>query len=378
MKHLEHTSYMLNEKIWKMTRKQQHLFSLALSIFSMCFATFLSLCYFHYVENSANIAMVYILALVLVSRFTTGYWYGIACSLFAVICINYIFTYPYMDINFTLTGYPITFIGTLTITLFTSTMTSHMVRQTELILEREKLLSEAEKEKVRANLLRAISHDLRTPLTGILGNSSLILENQNNLSDSDKIDIITTIYNDTNWLLNMVENLLSITRIKGDNMTINTSLESVEEVLSEALQKLNKRHPESQIIALVPDEMILLPMDAILIEQVIINLVENAVVHSGSNLPIELIVKEHPQNVSFSIKDHGIGISTEDLNHLFDGGTYTHNAFTDSYKGMGIGLSICKTIISAHHGTITGCNHEEGAEFVFTLPKQENKDAVTT
>lgn len=174
-----------------------------------------------------NIALVYILALVLVARYTVGYAYGIVCSLFAVICVNYFFTYPYFELNFTLTGYPITFLGMLAITLLTSTTTSHLIRQASMIAEREKLLAEAEKEKMRANLLRAISHDLRTPLTGIIGNSSVYLENQNTLSEKEKTELISNIYNDSNWLLNMVENLLTVTRIKGDNLSIAVSEEGV-------------------------------------------------------------------------------------------------------------------------------------------------------
>lgn len=358
------------QKIWYLPKPKQHLLSLLISLFIMGAATGLAFMYYHVVpQNSANIAMIYILALVLISRYTTGYWYGICCSLFAVVCVNYLFTYPYFEINFTLTGYPITFMGMLAITLLTSTMTSHLSRQAMVIAEREKLLADAEKEKMRANLLRAISHDLRTPLTGIIGNSSLYLENTGILSEKEKTEIVTTIYNDSNWLLNMVENLLTVTRIKGDNLSINTSPEPVEEVIAEALQKLHKRYPDTDIQATVPEEFILLPMDAILIEQVIINLLENAVVHSGSSAPIELTVKDLDNTVSFTIKDYGKGIPTDHLTNLFDGSSYTPSQTADARKGMGIGLSICKTIVAAHHGTLTAHNHEAGAEFIFTLPK---------
>ena len=358
------------QRLWSMPK--QHLFSLLVSLLFMGLATGIAFMYYQVVpENSANIALVYILALIMVARFTAGYWYGILCSVFAVVCVNYFFTYPYFKINFTLTGYPITFIGMLAITSLTSTMTSHLARQTRLIAEREKLLAEAEKEKMRANLLRAISHDLRTPLTGIIGNSSLYLENGPLLSEKEKQDILTNIHNDSNWLLNMVENILTVTRIKGDNFRINTTEEPVEEVLAEALQKLQKRYPGTEIQASIPDDLLLIPMDAILIEQVIINLLENAIVHSGTKQPIELIVTAYPDNVSFSIKDYGSGIPPEHLTNLFDGIPYIPSQTADAHKGMGIGLSICKTIITAHHGTLTGHNHSGGAEFIFTLPRAE-------
>ncbi len=360
------------KKLWKLPKHKQHLFSLLFSVFAIGTATGLSLMYYNIVpENSANIALLYILALVLVSRFTIGYWYGIACSLFAVVCVNYFFTYPYFAINFTLTGYPITFLGMLTISLITSAMTSHLSRQAVVIAEREKLLSEAEKEKMRANLLRAISHDLRTPLTGIIGNSSLYLESIDNLSEEEKKEIIINIHNDSNWLLNMVENLLTVTRIKGDNLSINTTEESVEEVISEALQKLHKRYPSTEIKASTPEEFLMVSMDPILIEQVIINLLENAIVHSGNTDSIELIVNNRDSHVSFTVKDYGKGIPSHRLADLFDGTPYISSRTADAHKGMGIGLSICKTIITAHHGTLLGRNHPEGAEFIFTLPKSD-------
>ena len=361
----------MNKKLRRLPLWKQHLVSIVFSLFCMGAATGVSALYFHLVpDNSANIVLVFILALMLVSRYCVGYLYGIVCSVVAVICINYMFTYPYFKLNFTLTGYPITFIGMLAVTLFTSTMTSHLAIQADVIAEREKQLAEAEMEKMRANLLRAISHDLRTPLTGMIGNSSVFLENQARLSEEEKKEIVTNIYNDSNWLLNMVENLLTVTRIRGDSLTINTSSEPVEEVLSEALQKLHKRYPNALIKVRVPDAFILLPMDAILIEQVTINLLENAIVHSDSLAPIELLVEEHPHSVSFTIRDYGVGIPEDMLDHLFDGTPHTPSHTSDAHKGMGIGLSICKTIITAHHGTLTARNHSRGAEFIFTLPKK--------
>jgi len=360
----------MNHLFQKMTRLQQHIFSVALSIFCMATTTGIAFLYHYTVpENSVNISLIFILALVVISRFTLGYWYGIISCLIAVICVNYLFTYPYFALNFTLTGYPVTFVGMAAITLITSTLTSHLAIQAEVLAEREKLLAEAEKEKMRANLLRAISHDLRTPLTGIIGNSSVFLENQSYLTTQEQKEIITNIYDDSNWLLNMVENLLTVTRIKGDNLSINTSEESLEEVVSEALQKLHKRYPHIAIEPQVPEDFILLPMDAILIEQVIINLLENAVIHSHSTRPITFLITDHPSHVSFTVKDYGVGLPPQMLDNLFDSGTYTPSGASDAHRGMGIGLSICQTIITAHHGTLVGHNHAEGAEFCFTLPK---------
>lgn len=342
---------------------------LALTFLFLVLATAIAFVLFDIVpENPANIALIYITALVLTARFTTGYFYGIAASLVSVVAVNYLFTYPYFRVNFTLTGYPITFLFTLAISIMVSALTTRMKEQTEVLLEREKLLMDAEKEKMRANLLRSISHDLRTPLTGIIGNSTTYIDNEKTLDDAEKLQLVEHIREDSNWLLNMVENLLSVTRINQQSMKIATSMESVEEMVSEALIRFHKRLPDAAVTVQVPEEFLMIPMDAMLIEQVIINLLENAIVHSGSKLPVELIVSHNGTQVIFRVKDYGIGIPPDKLNTIFDGSCYVPDSSSDSHRGMGIGLSICKTIITAHSGQITAANHEAGCEFTFILP----------
>lgn len=335
-------------------------------------ATVFAFLFSHFVpENNGNIALIYILALVIIIRYTDGYLPGVISSVIAVVCVNYLFTYPYFELNFTLSGYPITFLEMFGVTLITSTMTANMKQQARMIAEKDKLLSETEKEKMRANLLRAVSHDLRTPLTGIIGASSSYLENSTLLGEEEKNTIVMHIQEDANWLLNMVENLLSVTRIHNQSSQVKKTDESVEEIVSAAILRLKKRFREVPVNVSVPDELLIIPMDAILIEQVLINLLENAIVHSKTTKPILCYVENHPAYVSFHVKDFGIGIDGERLQNIFDGNSYIGNQESDSNKGMGIGLSICKTIITAHNGTINARNHEQGAEFYFTLPKDE-------
>ncbi|MCM1185017.1 MAG: ATP-binding protein [Lachnoclostridium sp.] len=249
-------------------------------------------------------------------------------------------------------------------------ITSHCITSFSVLLlkdisnQHRKLLSESEIEKMRANLLRSISHDLRTPLAVIIGNSSLYLDSTNQLSETEKAELLTNIHEEADWLLNVVENLLVITRIQKDSFSIATRPEALEEVIAEALQKFKKHYPDVAVKVQIPESYISLPMDAILIEQVMINLLSNASLHSGSPTPIEVTVRDMPHAVSVSIKDYGNGIPQEKLDSLFDGTSYPVSG-----KGTGVGLSICQTIIAAHHGTILGRNHKTGAEFVFTLPK---------
>lgn len=319
-----------------------------------------------------NIGMVYIMAVVLISRFSNGYIPGLAGSFISIICVNYLFTYPYMEFKLSGIGYSITFITLLVISTITSATTTHLKQQSKILSERDKLLMEAEKETMRANLLRAISHDLRTPLTGIIGASSAYLDNESTMAEEERSHLISNIREDANWLLNMVENLLSVTRIRDTGAHVTKQLEPLEEVVSEALQRFRKRLPNATVHVSVPDDLIMVPMDATLIEQVIINLLENAVYHSNSTEPINLIVSVEDGYASFKVSDQGVGLPADRISTLFDGYTSLPNSSYDSHKGMGIGLSICKTIVVAHNGTIFVSNKEHGAVFTFTLPLGED------
>ncbi|MCH5270524.1 MAG: DUF4118 domain-containing protein [Lachnospiraceae bacterium] len=359
----------------KSSKTTFNLQSLIILLSGVVIATLLAFLFFYFVpENSGNIALIYILVLIIIVRYTDGYLPGLIFSIVAVICVNYLFTYPYFELNFTLSGYPITFLEMLSVTLLISTMTTNIKHQALMIAKQDKLLSETEKEKMRANLLRAISHDLRTPLTSIIGASSSYLDNNIFLEEDEKNAIVTHIYEDANWLLNMVENLLSVTRINNQSSTVRKTDESVEEIVSAAINSLKKRMPGVSVDVAVPDELLILPMDAILIEQVLINLLENAIVHSQSSRSILCYVDDDNENVTFHVKDYGIGIDPERLKDIFDGNSYIGNSESDSNKGMGIGLSICKTIITAHNGTINAKNHGQGTEFYFSLPKGETSN----
>ncbi len=320
-------------------------------------------------DPTLNIAMLYTIGAFIAARYTEGYLYGIVYAVCAVLSVNFFFTYPYGTINFSIEGYQVTFLGMLVISLFTSVSSSALKAQQDLLSAQEKKLMEAEKEKMRANLLRAVSHDLRTPLTGIIGNSESVIENGSSMSDEEKLEIVKDIDQDARWLLNMVENLLSVTRMDDQNSRVNKTPEMVDEVVSAAVMQFRKRFPGTEVIVKVPDEPVMADMDAMLIQQVIINILHNAKVHSGSTKPLELNVSKDGDHVVFSIRDYGRGIDPDRLETIFDGEGYNREQVSsDGYKGMGIGLSICKTIVLAHEGNIKALNHEDGAELIFSLP----------
>ena len=230
--------------------------------------------FFHLSGNAINVSIIYILAILLHAQYTKCYSAGIIASIYSVFWVNYAYTYPYMTLNFTLSGYPLTFVGMTFISCFTSSICIMLSKQSAQIQEKDRMLMQAEKETMRANLLRAMSHDLRTPLTTIIGSSATYLEQENEMPPEEKRKLIHNIEEDAQWLLNMVENLLSVTRIRVEDTHVNTSPEPLEEVVAEAVQRFRKRLPQGKVDVRVPDEFLMVPMDATLIEQVIINLLE--------------------------------------------------------------------------------------------------------
>ncbi len=351
-------------------------FSLLFTIGAMALATGISSLYHHAnPTGSANVALIYILTIIMISYHTDKYRYGIISGIISVFFINYQFTYPFGRFSFTMSGYPFTFVVMYFISILTSATTFRMKDQARKINETEKFLAEAEKEKLRANLLRAVSHDLRTPLTSMIGASSSYLENESALPPEEKRELVSEIYEDANWLLHMVENLLSVTRITdGGANVLKKTPEAAEEVLFDAVSTSRKRYPDLQIKTIIPDEFLTAPMDPLLIKQVLLNLIENAYFHAHSTKPLECILSSSEQDIEFCIRDYGNGIAPDRLNSIFDAvPSAPSSAATsvDTRKGMGIGLSICKAIINAHNGKITARNHAEGAEFCFTIPKEE-------
>ena len=347
-------------------------FSLLFTIWAMALATGISSIYHHVnPTGSANVALIYILTIIMISYHTDKYRYGIISGIVSVFFINYLFTYPFGQFSFAVSGYPFTFMVMYFISILTSATTFRMKDQARKINEAEKFLAEAEKEKLRANLLRAVSHDLRTPLTSMIGASSSYLENEAALPPKEKRELVSEIYEDANWLLHMVENLLSVTRITdGISNTLKETPEVAEEVLFDAVSTIRKRYPDYQIQVSVPGDFYVVPMDPLLIKQVIINLLENAYFHARSEQPVQCYLTGDDAQIQVHIRDHGNGIAPDRLKSIFDAAPSAPSSAADTRRGMGIGLSICKAIITAHNGEIHAINHADGAEFFFNLPKE--------
>lgn len=199
-------------------------------------------------STDTHVPLLFVLAVLFVSRFTQGYVCGIVASMIAVVEVNYVFTYPYFEINFTLTGYP---------------------------------------------------------LTSIVGSASGILDNQQVLSKERMLELIQDVKDEAQWLIRIVENLLSVTRINGENAQIHTDDEIVEEIIGSAVLKFRKRFPQMSVEVVIPTEFLMVPMDGILIEQVIVNLLENSVLHGKTTKNIQIVVNKHANRLIITIEDDG-------------------------------------------------------------------------
>ena len=269
--------------------------------------------------------------------------------------------------------------GRDTLDSFENSVLLSMLGEGALALENEKNAREKEEaailaknEQLRANLLRAISHDLRTPLTSISGNASILLSGEQAIDEATRRQLYSDIFDESMWLINLVENLLSVTRIEDGRMNLNPTAELMDEILDEALRHINRRGTDRRIIVENERDYVLVHADAKLIVQVLINLIDNAVKYTPPESEVRISVREEDGMVHVSVADNGPGIPDDAKDKVFElfytGATHA----SDSRRSLGLGLSLCKSIVNAHGGTISlRDNHPSGAIFEFTLPSEE-------
>lgn len=261
-----------------------------------------------------------------------------------------------------------------------------MIESTALAMDRLRVIKEriqsreeANQERYRGNLLRAISHDLRTPLAGIMGTSEMLMDMTD--EDDTRYALAEGIYKDADWLHALVENILSLTRLQDGRLTLHKEREPVEEVIGAAVAAIGKRASEREIAVHIPDELLMVPMDAKLIGQVLTNLLDNAVKHTRQGEEISVTVLQDPSQklAVFTVADRGTGIAVQDLPNIFQMFYTTKGKGPDAKRGIGLGLAICDSIVTAHGGTIRAQNQEtgKGAVFTFTLPLEDDTDDQT-
>ncbi len=337
------------------------------SLFVLLLTFFLSYFIQFVFDTDTLVPTIFVLGVFFVSLRTEGYVWGVLASLVGVMLVNFAFTMPYFEIDFITPINMFAAMVMLVIAIMTSTLTTKIKQQ-------EKIKSESEKERMRGNLLRAVSHDLRTPLTSIYGATSVIMDNYDSISKEKQIKLLGEIHEDSQWLIRMVENLLSVTRIDDSVAKIAKSPVVLDELLDSVIVKFNKHYPNQKVLVTAPNEFTSIPMDAILIQQVLMNIMENAIMHAKGMTELEIVVRIEEDKAVFEIKDDGCGIPEDRIAHIFTGYLERDTSMpTDgSRNNMGIGLSVCSTIIKAHGGTIYAQNRSEGgALFGFSLDMEE-------
>lgn len=238
--------------------------------------------------------------------------------------------------------------------------------------EKERAAVLAKNEQLRANMLRAISHDLRTPLTAISGNASNLLSNGADFDEDTRRQLYSDIYDDSLWLINVVENLLSVTRIEDGRMALRPSAELVEEIVTEALNHVGRGRTDHVITFTCKDEWLMARADARLIVQVVVNIVDNALKYTPSGSHIDITAAREDDKVAVTIADDGPGVPPEVGERVFDMFFSGSNRAADSRRSLGLGLALCRSIITAHGGIISlSQNQPHGAVFRFTLPAEE-------
>ena len=341
------------------------------------------------VEN--NSALVFTLAVALVSFLTTGYVYGVLASVIGAFFTNYYFMAPYAEFSLSRVGYPVATLSMLIISIMVCALTARVKRQKEEAVRREqntkrlyelneKLSEEktliqlqSERERIRGNILRAVSHDLRTPLTTISGSASVLMSSPE--SSEQNIPMLEDIKNEADTMIQMVENLLSVTRIQDGSLPLNKWEEMLEEVAGDAIIATRRRFPAAQVEMELSEDMLFFPMDPVLIKQVIVNLLENSIRHSGDQNEIRLRLSRKEDWAVLEIMDRGVGLPEYVIQAVREGRSVPRDQAGDSTRGMGIGLSVCGSIVKAHNGKFEAENRPDGgAVFRVCLPMNEETE----
>ena len=235
--------------------------------------------------------------------------------------------------------------------------------------ERNQIALQTQRESLQANLLRAVSHDLRTPLTNINGSVGILMGKDQTLKPEVREQLYTAIDDDTNWLINMTENLLAATQLETDRTKLKTAPELLEDLFQSAVRQLDRRARDHHISVDLEDQTLMASMNAGMIQRVIINMMNNAIQYTPKDSHIILSGTRRKDWVEISVSDDGPGIPDEAKKHLFDLFYTAEQGKPDSKRGLGLGLHLCQSIVNAHGGTITVSDHApSGTTFRFTLP----------
>lgn len=322
------------------------------------------------------IAIVFVLGVMVTAVFTKGKEYSLVAAAIAVLAFNYFIVAPRYSMRAWGPDYPETFAVFFVVALTASYFVDELRKNEQEARKSEQAAMEArmvaEHEQMRANLLRSVSHDLRTPLTSISGNAEVLLESGSTLRPEVRERLTRDIRDDAQWLTDVVENLLAITRLEDATVKPALASEPIDEVVEEALRHVRRDQAGHQIVVVPPAEQLFAQMDASLVVQLVVNLVNNALAHTPADTTITIRCERRGQEAAIVVADDGFGIPDSDKERIFETFYTAGSIAADGRRGIGIGLALCQTIARMHGGRIEVTDVEpHGAAFAFVLPLEE-------
>ena len=381
---LKNVNHQKRSFTWSMEKPSAKDYFLTVFIFVVC--TLIGLLFQKLNFTDTNIVTIYILGVLITSIVTDGYLCSVAGSFLSVFLFCFFLTEPRMSFKTYAVGYPVTFFIMLISSVLTGALaaklkthaklSTQLAFRTQILFDTDRLLQNAKGkteilEQLRADLLRAISHDLRTPLCSISGNADMLLGNSDRLDEATKHQIYSDIYDDSEWLIGVVENLLSITRLNDGRLKFKFTDQLLDEVIAESLRHISRKHDDYKIVTDC-EELVLARMDVRLIMQVLVNLVDNAIKYTPPGSVICIRGTKTDGKAQISVEDNGPGIPEEMKTHIFEMFYTGKTTVADSHRSLGLGLALCHSIIEAHEGTLVLTDHDpHGCNFTFTLPLSE-------
>lgn len=330
------------------------------SILSVTACTAAAALMFPYFE-AADLAMIYLLGVVITAG-RTSTWPSLFSVLLSVASFDYFFVPPYYTFAVSEMKYLVTFIVMFVVSIVISRLTQQVRQHAE---ETHNALRKAETESLRSTLLSSISHDLRTPLTAITGAVSTLLRDDVSINEANRLDLLQTIQEEAERLNRMVKNVLDMTRLESGAIKIKKELQSLEEIVGVVLNRLGDRLNDHPLTVSLPGNLPFIAADGLLLEQLFMNLFENAIKYTPKGTPLELSAFESLDAVTVELADKGPGIPPGEEDRIFE--KFVHGGGAGG--GVGLGLAVCRAIIVAHGGKIWAENRSGGgAVFRFTLP----------
>jgi two-component system sensor histidine kinase KdpD len=321
--------------------------------------------------SNINVLMIYLLGVLWVAV-RHSRMVAIICSVLAVAAFDFVFVPPYLTFNVADQQYILTFAVMLVTALTISTLTHRVRRQSE---EARAAWERVEIEFLRNTLLSGVSHELRTPLASITGAATTLVEAEHQLSREARADLLETLIGEAERMERLITNLLDMTRLEAGGLSLKREWQPLQEVIGSTLHNLDRRISNREIKLNIPADLPLLHIDALAIEQVVTNLIDNALEYTPRESPIEINARADEREILVEICDRGPGLPAGAEGRVFD--KFFRAAQSSGHRGIGLGLAICRGVIEAHGGGISAANRPGGGSvFTFTLPLSQPPPAI--